>query len=932
MIKSSLEKQVLSLDNRQFLLLDAIIFILAPLLSAIIRLDDWEILGQYALGLVIATIVFLVIKLSIFITCNLYKHYWRYASIDELIQIGVLTIAAIFLEVLVFGLLEYIWSVRLIPSSLPLLDGILSFILVGGTRFSVRAIERNRQKNKQFYRRDRVLIVGAGNGGVSLLQEMQRSPQLGFKPIAFIDDDPQKLGLSIRGIPVAGNHYQIPEVVAANNIRQVIVAMPSAPGRIIKEVVDICQAIGVKTLTMPGINEILNHEVKLSTIRDIRIEDLLRREPIQTDTERVFKSIKGKTVLITGAGGSIGSEICRQVFRYCPSLIILMGHGENSIFNIQQELTQAIKVLDKNSSTDTIAPKLVAFIADMRFKSRMAHIFEQYRPEIVFHAAAHKHVPLMELNVPEAITNNVLGTQNLLSLAIDHNVSNFVMISTDKAVNPTNVMGASKRIAEMLVLQASQRTGKSFVVVRFGNVLGSRGSVVPTFQKQIARGGPITVTHPKVTRYFMTIPEAVQLVLQASVLSDHGQIFMLNMGQPVKIYDLAKDLIHLSGYEIDKDIQITFTGLRPGEKLYEELLVTGEEYEPTSHDKLLMVKNASQFIPNSLEIKVEILIKAAKENDFKLIIFLLEQLVSGYKPQSSHRKTLETKNSAIKAQEHQLQSSSIIPSSISIPMGKWEQELLQAFFKQELQLYYQPILELKTGEVTDLEALLRWQHPSLGLIAPFKFLAAAENTGVIVPISAWIVEEVCRQLQFWQHNYPQQRLCKVSINFSSIQLLQPSLVRHLKHCLETYNVSPHNLKLEVSEFLIREHPHTAMAIIPTLKELGVELTIDNFGRIGSQYNCCQPQALYKEFDRIKIDRYLINRIDKDPESLDLLKQMFDKVVDYGIPIIAVGVETKEQLDHIKVMNCQYAQGYLFHRPLKLPKLEQIFLKNYEIAS
>ena len=307
-------------------------------------------------------------------------------------------------------------------------------------------------------------------------------------------------------------------------------------------------------------------------------------------------------------------------------------------------------------------------------------------------------------------------------------------------------------------------------------------------------------------------------------------------------------------------------------------------------------------------------------------------MVSGYKPQSSNRKTLKIKKSAIKAQEHQWQSSSIIPSSISMPMGKWEQELLQAFFKQELQLYYQPILELKTGKVTDLEALLRWQHPSLGLIAPFKFLAAAENTGVIVPISAWIVEEVCRQLQLWQNNYPEQRLWQVSVNFSSIQLLQPSLVRHLEYCLKTYNISPHNLKLEISEFLIREHPHTAMAIIPTLKELGVELTIDNFGRIGSQYNCCQPQALYKEFDRIKIDRYLINRIDQDPETLDLLKQMLEKVMNYKIPMMATGVETIEQLAHVKAMNCQYGQGYLFYHPLKLTKLEQILLKNYKIAS
>lgn len=641
MLKSSIEKQVLSLDNRKFLLLDAIIFMLAPLISAIIRLDNLSSLGQYTSGLIIATVVFLVIKLSIFITCNFYKHYWRYASIDEIIQIAVLIMAAIVLEVLVFGLLELIFAVKLIPSSLPLLDGILSFILVGGTRFSIRALERNRQKKKHVSRRDRtvpgspdrILIAGAGNAGVSLLQEIQRNPKLGLDPVAFIDDDPRKLNLQIRGIPVLGNRFAIPDVVPALNINQVVIAMPTARGQVIREIVDICQAIGIKTSTLPSIHEILNDRQNIKVVREVKIEDLLRRESIKTDTERVLQFIQGKKVLITGAGGSIGSELCRQIFRCRPAEMILVGHGENSVFNIEQELKQVIQILRQENNSAKRQTKIFAFIADLRFRDRLENAFAKYHPDLVFHAAAHKHVPLMEANPPEAITNNVLGTKNLLDLALKYDVQNFVMISTDKAVNPTNVMGASKRVAEMLVLQAAKKSGKPFVVVRFGNVLGSRGSVVPTFQRQIAKGGPVTITHPEICRYFMTIPEAVQLVLQASVLSHQGQIFMLNMGQPVKIVDLAKDLIRLSGYEVGKDIEIVYTGLRPGEKLFEELLIPGEEYQTTEHEKLLVVNNASSMVPITLNWPIAALCKAAAQNDSNTILFLLEQLIPGYNPQ-----------------------------------------------------------------------------------------------------------------------------------------------------------------------------------------------------------------------------------------------------------------------------------------------------------
>lgn len=648
MLKSSIEKQVLSLDNRKFLLLDTIIFMLAPLLSAIIRLDNLSSLSQYASGLVIATAIFLVIKLSVFIAGNLYKHCWRYASIDELVQIAALTMAAIILEVFVFGFLEFILSMRLIPSSLPLLDGILSFILVGGTRFSIRALERNRQKKKQLVRRDhgmpgepdRVLIAGAGNAGVAVLQEMQRNPKLGLYPVAFIDDDPRKLNLKIRGIPVFGNRFDIPELISSLNIRQVVIAMPTAPGQVIREIVDISQAIGIKTSTIPGIHEILNDSQNIKVVRDVKIEDLLRRESIKTDTEGVLKFVQGKRVLITGAGGSIGSELCRQIFRCRPAEMILVGHGENSVFNIEQELKQVLQILRQENNSARTFTDIVAFIADLRFRDRVENAFIRYQPDIVFHAAAHKHVPLMEANPPEAITNNVLGTKNILDLAMQYDVQNFVMISTDKAVNPTNVMGASKRVAEMLVLQAAKKTEKPFVVVRFGNVLGSRGSVVPTFQRQIAKGGPVTITHPEICRYFMTIPEAVQLVLQASVLSHHGQIFMLNMGQPVKIVDLAEDLIRLSGYEVGKDIEIVYTGLRPGEKLFEELLIPGEEYQKTEHEKLLVVDNASSMVPIALNWPVAALCKAAVQNDQNTILFLLEQLVPGYQPKYSQNSWL----------------------------------------------------------------------------------------------------------------------------------------------------------------------------------------------------------------------------------------------------------------------------------------------------
>lgn len=941
-----LDQKLLNLNNRHFLILDTIIFSLTPFLGIVLRLDNFVALEEYRNGLIVATIIFSLIKLIIFTSCGFYKRYWKYASIEELTEIASLIGAAVIVELILLSVLEYTIGTGgekyLVPRSLPLLDGILTFVLVGGLRFSIRASERKNRNTKNFYRRDRVLIVGAGDAGVSILQEMGRNPKLGFNPVAFIDDNPEKLGLNIRGISVVGNRYQIPEIVASYNIRQVVIAMPTASGKTIREIVDVCQAIGIKVNTMPSTNEILNNSNRANILREVNIEDLLRREPIHSDAQSVFSLLEGKTILISGAGGSIGSELCRQIFRCGPSRMILLGHGENSVFNIRQELEQVLQILKQETKPNKELTELIPFIADLRIKTRLEDAFRLYKPDIVFHAAAHKHVPLMELNPPEAITNNVQGTKNLLDFSIKYHISGFVMISTDKAVNPTNVMGASKRTAEMLVLKAAKISGKPYAVVRFGNVLGSRGSVVPTFKRQIAKGGPVTITHPEICRYFMTIPEAVQLVLQASVLSSknsQGQIFMLNMGQPVKIVDLAKDLIRLSGYEVGKDIEIVFTGLRPGEKLYEELLVDGEEYEPTAHEKVLVVKNASHIIPENLDLTIEILSEAAKRNDVNLIIFLLDRLVVGYtskyqqidvdQAQESFEKIIsevcELNPLAVSSNiDFNSQLKLRTPSSLTrLTAGELERGLRQALENEEFCLYYQPVMNLKTGVIKEFEALLRWNHPQFGLIMPQKFMAAAEESGILIPIQRWIIEAICIQLKTWQQEANFDSNISISINFPSQQLLQTSLVKHLKYNLEAYQINPQLLSLEISEYLICENPRTAMAILPQLKRLGIRLQIDNFGKVASIYGRVQPNLLYREFDQVKIDRHLVNRIDQDQQICSVFQDIVIELENYGLEITAAGIENIPQLNKVKEIACDYGQGYFLTQPLSLEDVKKL---------
>jgi FlaA1/EpsC-like NDP-sugar epimerase/EAL domain-containing protein (putative c-di-GMP-specific phosphodiesterase class I) len=923
-----LDKKLLKLRNRHFFLIDTLIFLITPLLALIVRLDVSFQFQPYIDSLVIFTLFSLGIKQSIFYFCGIYRRYWRYASIDELAQIAIANAIAAMLTTISFLVLEKFVSINNLPQSLPFLDGILSFIAIGAIRFSIRAVERVNQRRKRFYRRDRVLIIGAGSAGVSLAQELQKNPQLGLLPVAFIDDDPEKLNLRIRSLSVVGNRHQIPKIAEALHARRAIIAMPTAPGAAIREIVDICRSKGVKTSTVPAIDEIINGRSLVKNIRDIKIEDLLRREPIQTNIASVRQFIKGKKVLITGAGGSIGSELCRQIFRCNPSEILLLGHGENSVFNIQQELEQYRQILKQEGRPLSSIPNLEVFVADLRARSRLEYGFERFKPEIVFHAAAHKHVPLMELNPPEAITNNVMGTKNLIDLALKYNVENFVMISTDKAINPTNVMGASKRVAEMLVMQAAKTSGKPFVVVRFGNVLGSRGSVVPTFQKQIETGGPVTITHPDICRYFMTIPEAVQLVLQAAVLSRGGEVFMLNMGEPVKIVDLARDLIELSGYEVGKDIEIVFTGLRPGEKLYEELLNAGEEYQTTKHPKLLVVKNASATIPDNLNLTFTSLCQAAMENNSNLILFLLEQVVSGYKPSYKKNDSQVTITAnALKNKQQDL----LVPSSslgkLNVFSGlknlELEKALEEALVRQEFKLFYQPIVELETGKLIGFEALLRWQHPEWGLVSPINFISIAEETGLIVAIGCWVFREVCHQLKTWQDRFATQ--LTIGVNISSKQFLNPDLIEEIAKNLQEYQLEPKNLRLEIAENIIQENPNYLVTILPQLQNLGIQLQIDNFGTNYGFYSSCPSflSSLYEQFDRVKIDRGLIGRIDNDLESLEIVRTIANSARHSGIDTIAAGVENTKQIAQLKAIQCEYVQGYFFSKPLESDEVKKL---------
>jgi len=617
--------------NRYYLLLDFWLLFFTPEVALLLRqsVDQWTPAETY--GLVFYTVLALLVKLPVFYRYQLYNKYWRYAGVDEALSIlsavGVAT-GRLFAVVVAERLLNPFPQVSL-PYSLPLIDGLLTLAIVFATRFSEAVAAYFQRRNGHRHGRKRAIIVGAGDAGSMIVREMQYSDRLDLEPVAFVDDDEQKRGMSVHGIPVMGAKEDLPKLVKELKADEVVIAMPTAPGKVIRDVVALCEAAGVPSRTMPGMYDIISGKVGVNHLRHVDIEDLLRREPVKTDMAAVHDFLFGKRVMVTGGGGSIGSELCRQILQRDPSELIVLGHGENSVFEIVAELGRHISK-EGSRSGEVASTQIIPVIADTRFAARVESVFRRQRPDVIFHAAAHKHVPLMEQNPSEAVTNNVLGTRNLLHAAQVTGVNHFVLISTDKAVNPSSVMGATKRVAELLLRQTALATGRPYVAVRFGNMLGSRGSVVLTFRKQIARGGPVTVTDPEMQRYFMLIPEAVQLVLQAAVLGRGGEIFMLDMGDPVKIVNLAKDMIRLSGLELGHDIDIKFTGNRGGEKLFEELAATDEAYEKTAHEKIVLAKAASSFVATGLDGQIAALESAAMEDRREDVVRLLHDIVPEY--------------------------------------------------------------------------------------------------------------------------------------------------------------------------------------------------------------------------------------------------------------------------------------------------------------
>jgi len=594
---------------------------LSFLLANNMRFKARWLVEQYPLLL----LFFIIIKLIIFGLFKQYRGWWRYVGISDLI--GILQaslVSTLTIVILWFVVVLNISSVRRnlgdidkLGQGVFMADMFVTVLLLGGLRMLIR-LYYEEFRTVESGRLKRFLIVGAGNAGEALLREIHRMPVAEYEVIGFIDDEPAKQGINIHGIPVLGTVEQLSEMCKERNIEEIAIAMPSASPAELRRVVQVCTGTKIRFRTVPSITDIASGKFTVSQIRDVDINDLLGREVVQLDLDLIEAYVRDKTILVTGAGGSIGSEMCRQVCNFEPKLLLLIEQAENPLFYVEQEL---------HSEFPGIAMK--AIICDITDRIRVEDVFEKYKPEVVIHAAAHKHVPLMELNPGEAIKNNVVGTQTVADAADKYGTTNFVMISTDKAVNPTSIMGSSKRIAEMYIQDLNRTSQTHFVTVRFGNVLGSDGSVVPIFKKQIAEGGPVTITHPEMKRYFMTIPEASQLVLQAATMGKGGEIFVLDMGEPVKIVDLARELITLSGFRPGEDIELVFTGPRPGEKLFEELSIKGEDMQLTRHPKIGIWKN----IPvdhDKIQAGINELLSMARKQDYNEIVKKIKELVPEY--------------------------------------------------------------------------------------------------------------------------------------------------------------------------------------------------------------------------------------------------------------------------------------------------------------
>jgi FlaA1/EpsC-like NDP-sugar epimerase len=564
--------------------IDALFIALALILALVLRFEG-DLSGQYGQYLNNAIYLlpyYIILTIAFMHIFRLYHRMWQYASIGELYGILKATTTSSVLIVLSI----YTIDLPHLPRSVYILIWLLISGFIGGSRLGWRILRDYliNQKNSQG---KNTLIIGAGDGGAMVARELLNNSSLNLNPVGFIDDNRYKQKMAVYDVPVLGRRQDIPNIAKEYQVEEIIIAIPSASGRTIREIMDICRQTQARVRIFQGTNELLADKYDF---REIQMEDLLRREPVQLNLNKISGYIQNKTVLVSGAGGSIGSELCRQISRFSPQALVLVEYSENNLFQIELELKEVFSDL-------TIYPELV----DIKDRERLQKVFKEYMPQVVFHAAAYKHVPMMEKHPQSALRNNVIGTKNLAELADQYEVETFIFISTDKAVQPTSIMGATKRIGEMIIQEMNGKSYTNFAAVRFGNVLGSSGSVIPIFEKQIQKGGPVTVTDAQMTRYFMTIPEAVQLVIQAGAMAQGGEIFVLDMGEPVKILDLAADLIRLHGLEPDKDIKIEITGIRPGEKLYEELFNANESMTTTYHDRIFVSENGHQSI-NVLEL------------------------------------------------------------------------------------------------------------------------------------------------------------------------------------------------------------------------------------------------------------------------------------------------------------------------------------------
>ena len=555
------------------------------------------------------------VTLIIFYIFRLYNSVWRYASDTEMVNVVIAVTICSIMQPVIFWLLG-----TYVPRSFPFFYGFFMAIFTGGVRFSYRFLRMVQNKRLNHFNtpeRQNYMIVGAGASGNAILQEVQSSKYLSMHVACFIDDNPGCQGKYLRGVPIVGGRDKIAESVEKYDVDEIIIAIPSASRSELKPLLEICKETGRRIQILPGMYQIIKGDVNVSNLREVQIEDLLGRDPIEVNVDEIIGYVRDKVVLVTGGGGSIGSELCRQVARHSPRRLVILDIYENNAYEIQQELRRDYPELD-----------LEVLIGSVRNTMRVDEIFREYRPDIVYHAAAHKHVPLMEDSPNEAIKNNVFGTLKVAAAADRYGTGRFVMISTDKAVNPTNIMGASKRICEMVIQNMNRKSRTEYVAVRFGNVLGSNGSVVPLFKKQIEQGGPVTVTHPDIIRYFMTIPEAVSLVLQAGAYAKGGEIFVLDMGEPMKILDLAKNMIKLSGYRVNEDIRIEFTGLRPGEKMYEELLMQEEGLKETAN-RMIYIGRPIEYDDELFERQLERL-QEASVNESQDIRALVREIVPSY--------------------------------------------------------------------------------------------------------------------------------------------------------------------------------------------------------------------------------------------------------------------------------------------------------------